>query len=90
MAFTGQKTVTTAGTRVAIGTGTARLIRVRALAGNAGVVYVGDVTVSSTVGYELSAGESCLFEPPDYEIASVYADSAENGDKVCFAVVEGL
>ena len=88
MALSFQTTVTTAGTRVALTAGGASLIYVRALAGNTGVIYVGDVTVSSSVGYELSAGEYVLIHPPDYEIAAVYVDSAEDGDKVSVIVAE--
>lgn len=88
MAIAQQVTVTTAGTRVALTAGGARLIYVRALAGNTGVVYVGDVAVSAANGYELSAGEYVLIHAPDYELASIYVDAATNGDKVCAIVAE--
>jgi len=65
--FSGQKTVTAAGTVEALATGKPNEIRVktvtiRAHVGNGGDVYVGDETVSSSVGYILSAGEVVTLE----------------------------
>ena len=58
------KKVVTAGTDEVIASSQAITsgISVKALAGNAGIVYVGVETVSSSTGYELSAKESVFIE----------------------------
>lgn len=80
-AISGQITVTTAGTAVqgtaSIGAGK---FMIRALADNAGLVYVGndgagDVTASN--GYELSPGDAIPFTG---DLTDLWFDSAENGD----------
>lgn len=63
--FVGQNTDVDAAAEVLIGTATlvAYGIRIKALPGNTGVVYVGlDNTVSATTGYPLSASEECAFD----------------------------
>ena len=55
----GKKLVTIAGTRVqlsALGS-LCSGVYIKALAANVGKIYVGDITVSATAGYELSAGQ---------------------------------
>ena len=86
-AISGQKTVTTAGTAVALGAG--RIdgpMIVKALDTNTDVVAVGndganDVTVSN--GIRLLKGEVVVF---DYvgELGTIYLDSAVNGEGVCW------
>jgi hypothetical protein len=91
MAISGQKTVTTAGTAVLLGT--SRLVNaplmVKALDTNTGVVSVGndgagDVTVSN--GLRLSAGEVIVFSFVG-DIASLWLDSAVNGEGVSWIIL---
>lgn len=83
--ISGQKTVTTAGTAVALGTlQIDEALLVKALDTNTGVVAVGndgadDVTVSN--GYRLLAGESVILAHVD-NLAAIYVDSAVNGEGV--------
>lgn len=80
--YNGQETVDAAGTAQAIGSSQALVsgIRIKALAGNSGIVYVGNSSVDSTNGLELSAGEETFIEIDN--IAKVYVDAAENDDGV--------
>ena len=91
MALSGQKTVTTAGTAVVLGT--SQLINgplmVKALDTNSGIVAIGndganDVTVSN--GLRLEAGESVIFDFVG-DIASLYLDSAVNGEGVSWLLL---
>jgi hypothetical protein len=83
--ISGQKTVTAAGTAVALGTiNPGCSILVKALETNTGIVALGndgadDVTVSN--GYRLAAGEVCVFENVN-SLAAIYLDSAVNGEGV--------
>jgi hypothetical protein len=80
----GQKTVTTAGTHVALGT-TAALktgVRVKALHANTGWIYVGDDGVAAATGFVLDAGEEVFVEIDD--LATVFIDSSVNGEGVSF------
>ena len=88
MAFpqiSGQKTVTTAGTAVPLGTlQVDEAIYIKALDTNTGVVAVGndgadDVTVSN--GLRLLAGEGVIINHVD-NLAAIYVDSAVNGEGV--------
>ena len=91
MAISGQKTVTTAGTAVVLGT--QRIdgpLMVKALDTNTGIVALGndganDVTVSN--GIRLDAGDVIVF---DYvgELASIYLDSAVNGEGVSWIMLQ--
>ena len=84
-AISGQKTVTTAGTAVVMGS--ARIegpVKVKALDTNTGIVAVGsdgagDVTVSN--GLRLAAGESVVFAWVG-SLAELWLDSAVNGEGV--------
>jgi hypothetical protein len=93
----GSKTVTTAGTRVALSTSSiwARGLRFSAPAANAGVVYVGDSTVAASNGISLAAGS--IVSLADFfganpeaavNLASIYVDAATNGDKLTFSYLE--
>jgi len=95
----GAKTVTTAGTRVALSTTAiwARGIRISAPAGNAGAIFIGDVTVAAANGISIAAGGILSFSevfinPPgdlvSINLKDVYVDAATNGDKVTFAYLE--
>jgi hypothetical protein len=92
----GSKTVTTAGTSVALVASStwARGLRLAAPAGNAGAVYLGDSGVASTNGLALAPGDIVSFteifgvEDGAVNLANVYVDAATNGDKVTFAYLE--
>ena len=81
----GQITVTTAGTAV-IGTDVPGYgFVVKAMAGNTGIVYVGNDgagDITATNSFELSAGETIYIETDN--LANLYFDAATNGDKVCW------
>ena len=85
-ASSGQITVTTAGTAV-VGTSTGKYAGffIKALAGNTGIVYVGNDgadDVTSGNGYELSPGDQIYVEVGN--LADLYFDAATNGDKLCW------
>jgi hypothetical protein len=84
--FSGQRTVTTAGTAVRLSAATKLIngpLMVKALDTNTGVVALGgvagDVTVSN--GLRLSASESIVFEWVG-DLYNVWLDSAVNGEGV--------
>ena len=84
--LSGQITVTTAGTAV-VGTSTGRYrgFFIKAMAGNTGIVYVGNDgadDITATNSYELSAGDQVYVEVED--LADLYFDSASDGDKLCW------
>lgn len=80
--YNGQNTVASAGTAEAIGSSQAILsgVTVKALAGNSGLVYIGNSGVDSANGFELAAGEQIFVEVAN--VATVYVDSATNDDGV--------
>jgi len=85
----GTKTVTTAGTAEAL-TATVTAVawaNVQALAGNAGIVYLGASTVSSARGIELLSGDSFMFPVIvgyQYDLAKIFIDVSVNGEGVDF------
>lgn len=84
----GQKNVTTAGTRVALTSGSQayKKITIVAKTTNTGLIYIGDVTVDSTHGLILPAG-GCS---PDLEFVNtnaIYIDSSVNGEGVSWVGV---
>lgn len=86
MAQSGQKTVTTAGTEVALGTVDIQApLMVKALTTNTGLVYVGEATgvVSSSTGMPLAAGDVIIFEWVE-NIKTILVDSAVNGEGVAW------
>jgi hypothetical protein len=89
-AISGQKSVTAAGTAEALGTTQINgPLMVKALAGNAGAVYLGNdgtPDVASTNGLELAAGEVAVFEWVG-NLGSLYLDAANNGDGVAWLVL---
>jgi proline racemase len=90
MALSGQKTVTTAGTAVQLGTQSIQgPLLVKALDTNTGVVAVGndgagDITVSNAL--RLLKGETIYFEWVG-SLASLWVDSAVNGEGVCWIIL---
>ena len=88
MADSGQITVTTAGTAVQGPATGAYQVAIKAMAGNAGIVYVGNdaaADVTSANGFELSAGEGVVVRK---SLNALWFDSAENGDKLCWLKLE--
>ena len=99
--YANRSRVGTAGTEVALSAATGapdarnkvKYIKVSARTGNSGVVYFGDSTVSSTLGYEVSANDSLEIDLLDTQgslpFADFYADaSADNQDLDWVIVVE--
>jgi hypothetical protein len=89
------KNVTTAGTRVQLTTTdtiTSSVI-IQAKNSNTGTIYVGDSTVSSTQGLELSPGESIAFtgdnrnegQADELVLSDIWLDSSVNGEGVQWA-----
>jgi hypothetical protein len=82
--YHGQKVVTTAGTEVALAASQAILsgVRIKALAANTGIIYVGANPVTSSTGFALAAGEEVFVEVAN--LATVYIDSSVNGEGVSY------
>ena len=86
----GRKTVTAAGTREILLAGSIKVLSVtiKALRGNGGKVYVGDNLVSSTVGFELDAGDSIDLATDDpkkpIDLTQIYLDVGTSGEGVTF------
>jgi hypothetical protein len=59
-------------------------IIVEALAGNAAVVYIGGSGVTTSTGFQLSAGQSISFT---CNLNTLYVIGSNNTDKVCWTVV---
>ena len=89
--ISGQKTVTAAGTAVQLATSrqVASALMVKALNGNTGLVYVGQVSgdVSSANGVPLAAGESVVFSFVG-NLAEVWVDSAVNAEGVAWLMLD--
>jgi hypothetical protein len=86
MGLSGQTTVTTSGTEVALGSQQIGApLMVKALPGNTGLVYVGESAggISSSTGMPLSAGEVVIFEFVG-QLGSLWVDSAVNGEGVAW------
>lgn len=87
---TGQDTVATAGTAVALNGGTSEpipdgaVLAVRANGDNSTPVYVGDDTVDTSSGFKLTAGDGLNIRISD--VTSVYVDAETSGDGVSWAV----
>lgn len=82
----GKTTVTTAGTRVQLGSSTSTgSITVKALAANTGTIYVGNTTVSSSNGFQLSAGDTVSMDLDN--LSKVWIDSSVNGEGVSFVYI---
>lgn len=86
----GRKTVTTAGTRVALTPSAAgKKVIVTALEGNIGVVVIGGVDVVAALatrkGIPLAAGAPFAVDLLDASL--VYVDSVISGDGVSFVVI---
>ena len=80
--YNGKTAVTTAGTRVPLTTTQAVLsgVNIKALAGNSGIIYVGNATVAAANGFQLAAGQSVFLEVAN--LATVYLDAGSSGEGV--------
>ena len=92
----GTTTVSTSGTEVQLSNTTSRVssIQVKALAANSGIVYFGDSDVTTSNGYELSAGNTVSVNSADaggtVAFSTLYLDAAGNGVKASWiAVIQG-
>ena len=89
----GTTTVATSGTEVQISntTNKVRWIQLKALAANSGIAYVGVSDVTTTNGYELSAGNTLELnfgeQGGTVAFSTFYLDVASSGDKVSWAVI---
>lgn len=81
--ISGQKSVTTAGTREVLGASTAiQGIIIKANRTNTGNIFVGDATVASSNGFVLDRGAAVSFDVDN--LADIYIDSSVNGEGVSF------
>jgi|1_EtaG_2_1085319.scaffolds.fasta_scaffold58833_1 hypothetical protein len=83
--YTNQFTVTTAGTAVQLQTSANLSLTIKALAGNTGLIYVGDSTVDSSTGFELSAGDSVSLAISQNNV--IWLDCSVNGEGVSVIAV---
>ena len=89
----GTTAVATSGTEVQISntTNKVRWIQLKALAANSGISYVGVSDVTTTNGYELSAGNTLELNFGEHggtvAFSTFYVDVASSGDKVSWVVI---
>lgn len=91
-----QKAVTTAGTQVPLSASVKNVwqVKIKALSTNTGLIYVGDSSVSASVGFELSKNEyidlSSIFAKDNFimDLSEIYIDSSVNGEGVSVAFLE--
>lgn len=79
---TAQATVTTAGTRVQLATNTCKSMTIKAKSTNTGLIYVGNVAVTSANGFILSPGDSLSMDISNTNL--VYIDSSVSAEGVSF------
>jgi hypothetical protein len=91
MALSGQKTVSSAGTAVLLGNQAAGCaLRVQALAGNTGVIYLGNDgsnDVAGNSGLELAAGDFVVFDWVSH-LGDLYIDASVSGEGVCWLLLD--
>ncbi len=81
--YTGKTSTVTAGTRVVLAASqTVKSVTVKALITNQGIIYVGDSTVASTNGMQLSAGESVSLDISNLNTVNI--DSSINAEGVTY------
>ena len=89
----GTTNVSSAGTRVQLSNTTNRVrwIKVKALAGNSGMIYLGVSDVSASNGYELDSTNTIEINFAEsggtVAFSSFYVDAASTNDKVCWRVI---
>jgi len=77
----GSTTITTAGNKVILSESTPlKSVTIKALVTNTGIIYVGGVNVSSSNGFQLSAGETVNLDIDD--VNKIYLDSSVNSEGV--------
>ncbi len=82
--YSGQKTVTAAGTAETLAASQALVtgVYIKALAANTGNIYVGNSDVAAATGFVLAAGDLVFIEIDN--LATVYIDAAEDGEGVSY------
>jgi len=83
--YNNQFTVATAGTAVQLQSSANLSLTIKALAGNTGLIYVGDSSVDSSNGFELSAGDSVSIAVSQNNL--IWIDASVSGEKVCVIAV---
>ena len=89
----GTTNVASAGTRVQLSNTTNRVrwIKVKALAGNSGMIYLGVSDVSASNGYELDCTNTIEINFAEaggtIPFSALYVDAASTNDKVCWNVI---
>jgi hypothetical protein len=81
----GKTSVTTAGTRVQLPSNAAAGVIVKASRNNASTIYIGNVTVASTNGFELDPGDVATARLSNTNL--LYIDALASGDYVTWWVV---
>lgn len=81
----GQKTVTTAGSRTQLTAAVSNSVTIKALVGNSGTIYVGGSNVSSSNGFALAAGDTVSFDVSN--VGLVYIDSSVNGEGISYIYI---
>lgn len=92
-----QKIVVTAGTQLPLSATSiqAYSVKIKALAANSGIIYIGDLNVSAANGFALAAGQeldlsaSALPSNPGLalDLSQVYVDASASADAVCVVYV---
>lgn len=78
-----KQTVTTAGTRVQLASSTStKTITIRALSTNTGFIYVGNIGVSASNGFQLSKDETVSLDLDN--LNKIYIDSSVNSEGVTY------
>lgn len=75
-------TVASAGTRVVLGSANCLSVTITALAGNAGIIYVGGSGVTSANGHQVTAGSSVSLDINS--LGAVWIDATNSGDSVTY------
>ena len=82
--YSGQKTVTAAGTAEPLAASQTLVsgVYIKALSGNTEDIFVGPATVTAATGFVLAADDLVFLEIAD--LATVYIDAAEDGEGVSY------
>lgn len=83
----GKTIVTTSGTRVQLSSSTATTtITIRALSTNTGIIYVGNSSVSSSNGFQLSPQETISVDLSN--LSNVWLDASVSGEGVTYIYLD--
>lgn len=80
--FNGKVTVTTAGTRVSLGSQAIKSVTIKAAIANTGIIYVGNTTVAAANGFELSAGDTISIDIANLNVLDI--DSSTNSQSITY------